>query len=86
MFSSWKGESKVRSWEFKDLRRGHDLIDYQVLLTVRKLIAQKAIRTSYNGNRGLSSTVTPGGLKKYNRTPAKAIGTKVQVKHVIHPK
>lgn len=56
------------------------------LLTARKLIAQKAISISYNGNRGLSSTVTPRGLKKYNRIPTNAIGTKVQVKHVIHPK
>lgn len=55
-------------------------------LTARKLIAQKAVSISYNGSRGLSSTVTPRGLKKYNRIPTNAIGTKVQVKHVIHPK
>ena len=56
------------------------------ILTARKLIAQKAMRTSYKGSRGLSSTVTPRGLKKYNRIPTNAIGTKVHVKHVVHPK
>ena len=49
-------------------------------------MAQKAIKTSYKGNKGLSSTVTPRGLKKYSKIPANAIGTKVHVKQVIHPK